>query len=375
MVGILHLSDLHIGWRPKFLGALAEEREKERNDILRKAVDVALDSAHGIDMVIIAGDLFDSHCPAAPLAERTIRELERLQRAGKVVLTVPGNHDEITYRNSIYCQRESRWPGLLVREPNPSYLGELALGGEVVHLYGLAYTAGVTRCERPLSDLPRMDAKGIHIGVFHGSLDWNGGERSLPLCSHELARARYHYTALGHFHRASEHRVGDGLASYCGAPEARGMDDLGTGELQCVYISAEGRITGVKQVPLPVRTHRVEQLMLDDMGGIEELERAITSIANCNHVVRVVVTGSPSFQFDEQELHARLSHFFYHLELVDRTTSIPYGYVNELSKELSIRGVFVRRMLRAAEEATTPEEKSKYLSALRKGLRALQGVR
>lgn len=375
MVGMLHISDLHLGWQPRFLGALAAEREKERDDVLRKAVDVALNPTHGIDVVVIAGDLFDNHRPGAALVEMTIRELNRLVAGGKALVTVPGNHDEITYHDSVYRLYEDRWPGVLVREANPSYITALSVKGVTLHLVSMAYTAGLTRCDRPLYNLPRVEAAGIHMGVFHGSLDWPAGGRNLPLCSNELAKARYHYTALGHFHRASAHRVGEGLVSYCGAPETRGLDDPGTGELQCVHLSAEGQVVSLKQVVLPIRVHRVLELTVDEVESTDDLDRAIASIAHRDHVVRLLLKGTPSVQIDEEVLRGRHGHLFYHLEVVDETVTMAVGYLEELSREISIRGLFVRNTLKAVEDAATTEEKDRYLRALRKGLRAFRGVR
>ncbi len=53
-------------------------------------------------MVIIAGDLFETHKPEPALVEEVVAQLERLERAGVAVVTVPGNHDEITYADSVY---------------------------------------------------------------------------------------------------------------------------------------------------------------------------------------------------------------------------------------------------------------------------------
>ena len=371
MLRLLHLSDLHLGWQPRFLGSRAGERARERHESLRKSIDIALDSKHGIDMVIIAGDLFDSHRPEAGVVEPALRELNRLGQGGKALVTVPGNHDEVTYYDSVYRQYESRWPGLLVREANPSYIGALQVGDEQVHLYSVAYTGGLTRCEHPLADLPRRELPGIHMGIFHGSLDWNAGERSLPLSSVEIARANYDYTALGHFHRASEHRVGRGVASYCGATEARGFDDLGTGNVQCVHIDGQG--VRLQPIPLSVRPQRSVEIKLDELETEVDLRRHIATLGDTQAIVRVVLKGTATFDVDEQTLQQASDGLFYYLEVVDQTDSISPALVEELSREISIRGSFVRRILARLESVGTVEEKADYLRALRKGLRAFRG--
>ncbi|MDP3486623.1 MAG: DNA repair exonuclease [Bacillota bacterium] len=371
MLRLLHLSDLHLGWQPRFLGSGAEERARERNEMLRKAVDAALERKHGVDMVVIAGDLFDSHRPESAVVEAALRELNRLGQAGKALITVPGNHDEITYHDSVYRQYEQRWPGLLVREANPSYIDALQVGGEQVHIYSVAYTAGLTRCDRPLAELPRRELPGIHIGIFHGSLDWNAGERSLPLSSTELARADYDYTALGHFHRVSEHRVGRGVASYCGATEARGFDDLGTGNVQCVHIDGQG--VRLEAIPLNVRPQRVVELTLDEVETEVDLRRFVATVGDSHAIVRLVLKGTAAFDVDERALEQASEGLFSYLEVVDQTESISPALVEELRRETSIRGNFVRRILTRLESVENVEEKADYLRALQKGLRAFKG--
>lgn len=364
LLRLLHLSDLHLGWYPGFVGDKAAQRARERNQIISKAVDSAL--AAEVDLVIIAGDLFDNHKPEEGLVEQTIGELRRLEHAGIRLLTVPGNHDEITYSNSVYRRHASRWPGMLVQNPTPRHVASLCINGEDVHLYSLAYTGGVTQSDKPLGNLPRLNEPGLHIGVFHGSLDWNAGERSLPLSREELAKAGYNYTALGHFHRASQHRVGQNLISYCGSPEAKGFGDLGTQCLQTVDISTS-EVT-LKTTALQLRPQRVEQLFLDDIDSLHELDAAIAELADTNLILRLELSGSAAFFIDPTALASRHEHRFYHLEVRDETVAFTPQLLDQWTNELTVRGTFVRRMLQRLSAAETEDEKQIVQLALRRGL-------
>src|SRR5690606_3265380 len=66
LIRILHLADLHLGYLPPWKEA-AESRRRERDMRLSAAVDWAL--AHGVDLVLIAGDLFETHRPPASRSE------------------------------------------------------------------------------------------------------------------------------------------------------------------------------------------------------------------------------------------------------------------------------------------------------------------
>lgn len=372
MLRLLHLSDLHLGWQPRFLGRLCADRALERNDVLRKAVDIALDDRHAIDVVVIAGDLFDSHHPDAGVVEGALRQLYRIDKAGKLIIVVPGNHDEITYHDSVYRQHQDRFPGLLVREPNPSHIATVSVNDDDVHIYSVAYTAGLTWCDRPLNELPRLQESGVHIGVFHGSLDWNGGERSLPLSSSELARADYTYTALGHFHRSSEHRLGNGVAAYCGAPEARGFDDTGMASVKCVQIDSHG--VKIQAIPLALRPQYVIDIQLDDLDSEAALYNHVMSLANPAAIVRLQLVGTAAFAIDEAALLARCEGLFYYLDVRDLSDGVSAGQIATLSHEPSIRGTFVKRLLKRMENAQSEDEKANCLRAVRLCLRAYRVV-
>ena len=173
MIRCLHLADLHLGWSPQdndFPKDKCRLRQEERNSVLTQAVDFAKDPQNGIDLVIIAGDLFETHTPEPALIEHVLSKLRQLDNAGIPVITVPGNHDEITYHNSVYRQYGTgrTWPGVLVQTPMPELVFRHEIKGVPVFIYSLAYTGGLTKVNE-LNEFPRLDEPGLHIGVFHGS--------------------------------------------------------------------------------------------------------------------------------------------------------------------------------------------------------------
>ncbi len=371
LIRILHLADLHLGWTPAFLGPRADARRAERDRLLERAVDFALDPGNGIGLVVIAGDLFESHRPDPALVAGAIRQLARLTAAGIAVVTVPGNHDEITYHDSVYRQRAADWPGILVQNPMPARVATLEVGGIPCHIYAMAYTGGVTRVERPLAEFPRGADPGVHVAVLHGALDWNAGERSLPIDAAGLARAAYHYVALGHIHQHQVRPVGAGRAVYPGAVEGKGWSDPGVGFLTVAEVGEGG--VAVRRVPMDVRPIRVVDI---DAGAFEtaaELAAALAEGGDGRAIQQVRLRGAPPFPVDAAELEAALADRFYHLEVVDETDAAPPHVVERLAGEPTIRGEFVRRMLRAMEAAADERERRVLRQALRHGLAALRG--
>ena len=95
-------------------------------------------SQNGIDLVIIAGDLFETHTPEPALIEHVLSKLRQLDNAGIPVITVPGNHDEITYHNSVYRQYGTgrTWPGIC-SNPMPELVFRHEIKGVPVFIYSL----------------------------------------------------------------------------------------------------------------------------------------------------------------------------------------------------------------------------------------------
>lgn len=84
---ILHTADWHLGKRLDNFNRL-EEQQLVLDEICRIAEE------QKVDMVIVAGDLFDTFNPPIEATELLYKTLKRLSRNGKVpVIAIAGNHD------------------------------------------------------------------------------------------------------------------------------------------------------------------------------------------------------------------------------------------------------------------------------------------
>ncbi|HHX50182.1 MAG TPA: DNA repair exonuclease [Clostridia bacterium] len=369
---ILHLADLHLGWRPSFLLPEGQEEiQRERDRLLGQAVDYALDKKAAIDLVIIAGDLFETHRPPRELTERVIRELERLEEGGIRLVTVPGNHDEITYHDSVYRQEKERWPGLLVTNPRPQLVGTLSLAGTDCYVYSMAYTGGITGALSPLTEFPREEAPGFHLAIFHGSYGWDGGERSLPLDPKALSQAGYHYVALGHFHRRQSYKLGGGLAMYPGMVYGKGFHDPGEGSF--LVIDFSGSEPGIEIVPVETRNFRSETVDVGLAENGEELAGMLASFADTRLLLELRLTGIAGFPISRGELEARLAPCFYYLEVRDESVEYSRETLERLAGEPTITGIFLRRILTRLAEANDEGERRLLNRALARGLLSFGG--
>lgn len=366
---ILHLADLHLGWQPDFLGDKNGERTAERNLLLSRAADFALKRENKIDGVILAGDLFETHRPDRGLLEATLTQLERLVRAEKFVITVPGNHDEVSYRDSVFRLEAARWPGVLALNPNPAELACIERNGRKTAFYGLAYTAGVTRTSPPLHEFPRREAHH-HIGVFHGSLDWDTGDRSLPISGDAVARSGYDYLALGHIHKHSLRTLGTVVACYAGAPEAKNFSDPGCGLFTVVTLNDGVRVETANAGCRPCLTRSLDLSYFDSPADLAE---EIRSLADSQAMFQLTLTGMANFDTDATVLQQEFAHLFYYFQVESEGVFLHDTLINSLTEEPTIRGYFVRSMREHLRLAESEEERHILRRALRYGVAALRG--
>ncbi|MGZ4559624.1 MAG: exonuclease SbcCD subunit D [Mycobacteriaceae bacterium] len=83
---ILHTSDWHVARTFHGVDLLADQERVL--DAVAELVD-----AHGVDVVVLAGDVYDRAVPSAEAVGACTRALERIRAAGAVIVATSGNHD------------------------------------------------------------------------------------------------------------------------------------------------------------------------------------------------------------------------------------------------------------------------------------------
>lgn len=380
MPRLLHLADLHLGWTPRGLPAdVAQTVRRERDSLLSQAVTLALEER--VDLVVIAGDLFEHYRPDAPLVAAVLRELRRLEQAGIALVTVPGNHDELTYARSVYRLEAEQWPGVLVARPDAGPVATFELAGARVAVTALAYVGGVTPVREPLRHFPREPAD-LALAIFHGTLvagarrpgDPFSGGRSLPIDQVALAEAGFHYVALGHLHVPSHHRLAaGGVAAYPGCVGGKGPRDPGSAHWTLVELQPMGAVLHSR----PARVAPVWSRAID-VGAFDEplaLVAALRALADAEPWARVELRGALAFDLDVARVSAQAAPSYRQLELIDATTRVAPALIDQLAAQPTVRGAFVRCLAEQLERAEDDDQRALITRALRHGLAALAAER
>jgi exonuclease SbcD len=129
---ILHTSDWHIG--RTFHGHSTVENLRGVLDAL-----VAVVADRGVDVVVVAGDIFDSATPAAENYRVLTDALRGIRAAGATVVMTSGNHDSATRLG--FQSEFAQLAGVHIVTRQEQHLEPITLSDEhgPVHFYGIPY--------------------------------------------------------------------------------------------------------------------------------------------------------------------------------------------------------------------------------------------
>ncbi|MGK5115665.1 MULTISPECIES: exonuclease SbcCD subunit D [unclassified Geodermatophilus] len=289
---LLHTSDWHIG---RSLHGADLLREQEA--VLSGLADVV--GAESVDVVVVAGDVYDRAVPSADATAVLDRVLMRLRTAGATVVLTPGNHDSA--RRLSFGAGLMATSGVHVRAATGRLDEPVLLGDEHgdVAVYGLPYLEpeiarhelgmpGARSHEAVLAeamDRVRADlflrpgTRSVVLAhAFVGGGVASESERDICVGGVDLVPAAVFdgvdYVALGHLHRPQTLTP---RLRYSGSPLAYSFGEAGQ-EKQAwlVDLDAAG-LAGVRAVPLPtprpltVLTGTLAELLADPAhAAVEE---------------------------------------------------------------------------------------------------------
>ncbi|MGY1692187.1 exonuclease SbcCD subunit D [Geodermatophilus sp. SYSU D01105] len=319
---LLHTSDWHIG---RSLHGADLLREQEA--VLGGLADVVV--AESVDVVVVAGDVYDRAVPSADATAVLDRVVGRLLRAGATVVLTPGNHDSAR-RLGTFSELLST-AGLHVRA-STARLDEPVLlrdeHGEVA-LYGLPYlepeiarhelgVPGARSHEAVLTeamDRVRADlflrpgARSVVLAhAFVGGGVPSDSERDICVGGVDLVPAAVFdgvdYVALGHLHRPQTLTP---RLRYSGSPVAYSFGEAGQDKQAWLVDLDAGGLAGVRALPLPtprpltvltgtldelledpahdgVEEHFVSARLTDDVRPADPMRRLQTRFPRCVHL-------------------------------------------------------------------------------------------
>lgn len=353
---LLHAADLHLD--SPFAGL--DDRQaallrQESRDTLGRLVDWAND--HAADVMLLAGDLFDSDRLYSQTARTLALALGRFR--GRIFLA-PGNHDPYVPGGGYDAVD---WPEnvhiFTSRTPRTVLLPELNAS-----VTGAAFTSAQEREPFSGAAFAGNDAP-IRLGVVHGEVT-RGESKYRPITPVEIEKTGLTYLALGHVHRCGGvQRAGAVAYAYPGCLPGRGFDETGDKGFLFGEVTAAG--ANLEFIPFARRRYQSVTADITDRNPAEAVREALEG--DCGQdICRVLLTGARRGDFSVTALGLELSSLCAALTLTDET--YPTEDVWARCGEDSLRGLFLQE-LRSRYDASDEAGKKQILQAARFGLAAL----
>ena len=359
MLRFLHAADFHLD---SAFAALAPQqsatRRRESRELLFHLADYV--NQHEIDLVLLAGDLFDSANSFRDTAEQLSAALGQMHAQ---IVIAPGNHDwygpgspwsSVSWPANVHIFKESTLSAIDFPQWN-------------LTVHGTAFTSPRQEASL-LTGFQAPDDGRLHMGLLHGDFD-TADSPYCPVSREDAARSHLRYLALGHIHKRSQPILcGQTSVAWPGCIEGRGFDELGEKGFYEGTLSDEG---SVSLQFVPFARHRYEILEADITGRdpVSAIEAALPA-ETAMHLYRIILTGEISESgIDPAALQESLSDRFYALEIRDRTHIAQDIWAR--AEEDSLRGLFLRDLKQKYHAAASDAERAAISAAARFGLAAL----
>lgn len=356
-VRILHAADLHLDSPFEALsGAQAAQRRREQRDLLRALPELA--TAHGAEIILLAGDLLDS---GSPYPETAKALAETFAGCGAEVFLAPGNHDyysagapyaRLTFPENVHIFRTQRIEAIALPE----------LG---VRVWGAAFTD--SRCPALLRgfSVPKepgmLDVLCMHAEVGNPASAYN------PVSAADLAHSGLDYAAFGHTHHfGGVQRAGGTVYAWPGCMEGRGFDE--TGEKGVLLADVAAGDVQVQFLPVPGRRYEILRVDVTDADPVQAV-LAVLPEGAARNIFRIVLTGETDRAPNPAALRAALEGQMFAMQLRDETRACRDLWTR--AGEGTLRGQFLAQLKQKYDAADSDRDRETIVMAARWGLAAL----
>lgn len=370
MIKILHTGDIHLD--SPFSGLDTRRAEIRRNE-LRAAFTSMMTYVriNEVDILLIAGDLFDSEFVTRETVGLIVRELRKCRAE---VFIAAGNHDciddaSVYAKEGVFPENVHIFKGDRLEKISVDRLG--------VDVYGYSF-ASEYMYENPIAGKTADNPERLNLLVCHADTR-SMNSKYCPINEEMIASFGADYTALGHIHNPGEiKKIRDSIYGYCGCLEGRDFGE--TGVKGAVVIEGEKRegkaSLKIKRLRFSKRRYEKAELYVDGASTLGEISEKIdTFISDRGYgdetLLSLTLRGAvaPSLVINTDTLSAN-SRGLFHFEVANDTT--PAADSENLMEDTTVKGQFYRELLPLLK-SDNEETKKVAEAALRYGLAALEG--
>ncbi|MFD1677702.1 metallophosphoesterase [Alicyclobacillus fodiniaquatilis] len=241
-IRFLHTADLHLGASftrlyEKVPDSWTAILQRAADEVLARIVDVALEQH--VDVVTIAGDLFDAPDPPVSAQYEALRQFKRLAKADVMVVLTHGNHDA-SMRAPLFA-----WPEnvhVLAAPDNTTDVQDICLQIHSLNVQfsGFSYVSSELYGAQ-VAQFHRMPTIDVAVALYHGQVGPSSGRHAAYAAAsvRQLAeQSSFDVWALGHLHGYAELHPQHPLILYPGAPQGRDSSETGAHGVALIDVEA-----------------------------------------------------------------------------------------------------------------------------------------
>ncbi|QNQ80100.1 metallophosphoesterase family protein [Lactobacillus sp. PV034] len=267
----IHLADAHLD--SPFLGLSflpSNQFEKIKNSTqisFKKIVDQAIDKQ--VDLVLIAGDTFDSIHPSPQSQIFLNAQLQRLVDQKIQVVMILGNHDYLNPRELLLPQ--SPYFTLLGPKQEVESVDFVTKSGFPYRVVGFSYQENHIENDK-IPEFPEKTDQTFTFGLMHAGEKTNSKENDnyAPFMTNEIKSLNYDYFALGHIHLRQTLSQSP-LVVYSGNIQGRHINESGAKGCYYGVIDEETRAIELEFIPTAPIVWSKVKITLDQKIGQSEL--------------------------------------------------------------------------------------------------------
>ena len=341
----VHIADMHFDTSFTTLTNKANLGDVRRLD-QRKAFNKVIDyiKENKIPYLFIAGDFYEHEY----IRLSTIEYINNLftEIPDTQIFISPGNHDPYikdSFYNKFYWNENVH-----IFDAKLSVFEQ-----EEVDIYGYGFDDFYyTNCDLESTELKNEDK--INILVAHGTLNASNTleKQYNPISEKMLEDKGFDYVALGHIHKLDYNTKPNQRIVYPGSIVSLGFDELG--EHGMIVGEVDKNKIELEFVPIDDKEFIIKEIDVTDILDLDELATNINGIEfSENKYYKISLIGRRNFEIDLYKLNKLIING--NIIKIKDYTKLNYD-LEKLSKENTLKGLFVKEILQKMDENPDDEE-------------------
>ena len=339
----IHMADMHFDAPFTVLSNRTELgglRRIEQREALKKIIEYI--KQNEIPYLFIAGDFYEHEYVRESTIEYINNQFKQIPNTR--IFIVPGNHDPYL-KNSFY--HKYCW-----NENVHIFTNEIQkFEEEEFDLYGYGFDDFY--CKNKINEIQIENKEKLNILLTHGSVDsgLDINREYNPMTKKNLLELPFKYYALGHIHKREESKNEPKKIVYPGSTIAMGFDELG--EHGVILGEIENGKIDTTFLTIDTRQFQEIKINVTECNTIEDLIQKINELnIQENNFYKIILEGKRKYEINLNYLY-KIIHK--NIIKIKNRTKLDIN-IEELSNEISLKGLFVNEIKRQIEKGELPEE-------------------